>query len=183
MIFANNFPVPLGRLLILWVIKKNRTQATITAAGGEPKHRLLLVKPHPAEEPQLEEAQHGTAQHSRILQSPDPLADTEGLGMLFLAGQNSDAAASFPMQVWQRVAWSLASRIGLSCGKSNPQKICSYLQFFFFFCKNIDFPARSLNCSSKCFIAWVGGFPSAFKSTFPLKMSLREGCLFLSKSL
>lgn len=62
MIFANNSLVPLGRLLILWVIKKNRTQATITAAGGEPKHRLLLVKPHLAEEPQLEEAQHGMAQ-------------------------------------------------------------------------------------------------------------------------
>lgn len=44
------------------------------------------------------------AWHSRILQSPDPLANTEGLGMLFLAGQNSDAVASFPMQVWQRVA-------------------------------------------------------------------------------
>lgn len=100
--------------------------------------------------------------------------------MLLPPGQGSDAAPSL-------FHAGLAKSSAKSCFLKDrfvPWEIQSTKRsvgtcnFFFFFCKNIDFPARSLNCSSNRFIAWVGGFPSAFKSTFPLKMSLREGCFF-----
>lgn len=57
-------------------------------------------------------------------------------GTLFPPGQGNDAAPSFSIRAWQRAAQSLASSwMSLSRGKVNLQKICSYLQFFFFAAK------------------------------------------------
>jgi len=100
------------------------------------------------------------------------------LGMVLPPGQGGDAALCFPMQVWQSSPKSCFFKDGFVLWEIQSARAAVTCNFGFFCCKNIDFSARSLNCSSKHFIAWVGEFPSAFKSTFPLKMSLREGCFF-----
>lgn len=100
------------------------------------------------------------------------------------SGPGSGAAPSFSVQVWQRVAQSLASlRTGLSHGKFGMQKFCNYLPFcFFFFTAKIPISLQGISLQLKAFHCMGWGFPSGFKTTFPLKISLREGFFLMQKS-